>query len=122
MKKLCFLLTLAVCGFSLALQAAPVLSETSARDYLKNGALVIDVRTVAEFKTKHLTNTINIPLAELKTKLPAQIADKRQVLLLHCQSGQRSGQAQAQLQALGYTNAFNLGSYDRAAKIVGGKD
>ncbi len=122
MNKFFFFLTLAVCGVSLALKAAPVLSETSARDYLKNGALVIDVRTAAEFKTKHLTNVVNIPLAELKAKLPAQIADKRTVVLLHCQSGQRSGQAQAQLQAMGYTNAFNLGSYDRAAKIVGGKD
>jgi len=33
----------------------------------------------------------------------------------------RSGMAKKKLNRLGYTSAFNLGSYGRAAQIVGGK-
>jgi hypothetical protein len=33
----------------------------------------------------------------------------------------RSGVARKKLTGLGYANAFNLGSYERAAQIVGGK-
>ncbi len=118
MNKLFLLLTAAILGLMLELQAAPVLPEASARDYLKNGALVIDVRTAGEFQAGHLTNAINIPLNELKGKLPRQIPDKSKVLLLHCQSGRRSSLAETQLRTMGYTNAFNLGSYGRAESIL----
>jgi phage shock protein E len=120
MKKKFLLLTVVILGFMLELQAAPVLPEASARDYLKNGALVIDVRTVEEFQAGHLTNVINIPLNELKEKLPRQVSDKGKVLLLHCQSGRRSGIAEAQLRAMGYTNSFSIGSFEQARKILTG--
>ena len=120
MKKKFLLLTVVILGFMLELHAAPVLPEASARDYLKNGALVIDVRTVEEFQAGHLTNVINIPLNELKEKLPRQVSDKGKVLLLHCQSGRRSGIAEAQLRAMGYTNAFSIGSFEQARKILTG--
>jgi rhodanese-related sulfurtransferase len=49
------------------------------------------------------------------------VRDKNQALLLHCQSGVRSGVARKKLIALGYPNAFNLGSYGRAMQIVNEK-
>ena len=114
MKKMILLLVLGVFGLSLPLRSAPALPESVAQEYLKNGALVIDVRTMAEFQAKHLTNVINIPLDELKAKLPQQITNRAQVLLLHCRSGRRSGLAETELRAMGYTNAFNIGSYEQA--------
>jgi phage shock protein E len=96
------------------------ISAKEALDYLKNGALVIDVRTAAEFASGHLPNAINLPLDEIESNLPRRVKDKNQALLLHCQSGMRSGVAQRKLKALGYPNAFNLGSYGRAARIVNG--
>lgn len=97
------------------------LPEAEAREYLKRGALVVDVRTVAEFQTKSLTNVINIPLDEVKTKFPTLVTNKSDVVLLHCRSGRRSGIAAGQLQALGYTNVFNIGSFEKAEKILGTK-
>jgi rhodanese-related sulfurtransferase len=97
------------------------ISSTEAAAHLKNGALVIDVRTAGEFASGHLPNTINIPLGEIESTLPRQVKDKSQVLLLHCQAGGRSSQARKKLIALGYLNAFNLGSYSRAAQIVADK-
>ena len=49
------------------------------------------------------------------------VKDKNKVLLLHCTTGIRSNLAKKRLIALGYKNAFNLGSYDRAEKIVSGR-
>ncbi|HTI99126.1 MAG TPA: rhodanese-like domain-containing protein [Dongiaceae bacterium] len=101
------------------LQAGTFVAEATAREYLKAGAPVIDVRSADEFKAGHLPHAINIPLDGIKTNLPPRFPDKGQVLLLHCHSGRRSGMAETELKSLGYTNVFNLGGYDRAQAIVG---
>jgi phage shock protein E len=96
--------------------------QTSAKEaqaLLKNGALVIDVRNSEEYNSGHLVSAINIPLDEIEETLPRHVKDKTEALLLHCQSGMRSGIARKKLKALGYTRAYNLGSYRRAAQIVG---
>ena len=85
---------------------------------LKQGALVIDVRSPAEYNTGHLQGAINLPLPQIDSLITGQVKDKNQVLLLHCQSGTRSGMAKKRLNALGYTRVHNLGSYDRAAHII----
>jgi phage shock protein E len=97
------------------------ISPGDAQSYLRNGALVMDVRSPAEFASGHLPGAINIPLAELDTALPRRVKDKNQVLLLHCQSGMRSGVAAKKMKLLGYANSFNLGSYSRAAQLVNSK-
>ena len=95
------------------------ISPASAKAYLASGALVIDVRSPGEFASGHLGNAINIPLPEIETAVPRRVKDKSKVLLLHCQSGMRSGVASKKLKRLGYANTYNLGSYSRAAQLVG---
>ena len=97
------------------------ISAASTQSYLKNGALVIDVRSPGEFASGHLPSAINVPLPEIETALPRRFKDKNQVLLLHCQSGMRSGVASKKLKHLGYVNSFNLGSYGRAVKLTNSK-
>jgi phage shock protein E len=103
----------------LALKRLGLISAETARNYLKQGALVVDVRSVEEFKAGHLSKAVNIPLGELQDRLPRRVPDKSQVLLLHCLSGTRSGLAKRALKSTGYANVFNLGSYSRARRIVG---
>jgi phage shock protein E len=103
------------------LRHSGLISSQDAAAHLKRGALVIDVRSEAEFASGHLPSAINLPLGELEWSLPLKVKDKNQVLLLHCQAGGRSAEAKKKLIALGYLNAFDLGSYDRAAQIVRGK-
>ena len=98
------------------------ISAKDALEKVRNGALVIDVRSPGEFNSGHLTTAINIPLDEIETALPKRVKDKNQVLLLHCASGMRSGMAKSKLNGMGYTNAFNLGSYGRAEEIIGKSD
>lgn len=102
----------------MTMSKAGQISAKDAEAHLKNGALVIDVRTPGEFSSGHLTNAVNIPLDEIETAVPSRFKDKSQVLLLHCASGMRSGMARKKLNRLGYTNAFNLGSFGRAEKII----
>ena len=96
-----------------------LVSAAKAKEHLKRGAIVIDVRTPAEFNRGHLQRAINMPFDDVETLVSRRVTDKDQVLLLHCQSGMRSGVARKKLTALGYTRAFNLGSYRRAARITG---
>lgn len=115
------LIILAVIAIIYFLKRAGQISPKAALTHLKNGALVIDVRSPAEFNSGHLPNAINLPLQEIEVVLPRRIKDKNQLLLLHCQSGVRSGVAKRKLNGLGYANAFNLGSYGRAARVVSSK-
>jgi phage shock protein E len=100
------------------IKRAGQISASPARVHLKNGALVIDVRSADEFNSGHLPVAINLPLDELETALPRQVKDRNQVLLLHCLSGTRSGLAKIKLKRMGYPNVFNLGSYGRAERIL----
>jgi phage shock protein E len=105
----------------LLLKRSGQISSKDALVHFKTGAMVIDVRSPGEFKSGHLLNAINLPLDEIETAVPRRVKDRSQVLLLHCQSGMRSGVAKGKLKGLGYVNAFNLGSYARAASILKGK-
>lgn len=120
MKWTLLLVAVALLVFVLRMKASSTLPSATAREHLKKGALLVDVRTVAEYSAGHLTNAVNIPLDEIQQTLPRRVPDKRQVVLLHCRSGRRSGSAEQQLRALGYTNVFNVGSYGRAEKLVNG--
>ena len=115
------LIIAAVVAVVFMLKTTGQISAKDALAHLKNGALVIDVRSLGEFTSGHLTKAINIPLDEIETALPKRVKDKSQGLLLHCASGMRSGMAKSKLNGLGYANAFNLGSYGRASKIVSAK-
>ncbi len=110
-----------VVGFILVfywLKRRSQISQEDARTHLSNGALLVDVRTPSEFNSGHLPNAVNVPLDQIEMKLPRRLKDKNQPVLLHCQSGMRSGVAMKKLKSLGYANAFNLGSYGRAARMV----
>ncbi len=101
----------------LALKRAALVAPQTARDYLKQGAKVIDVRNPDEFQSGHLSMAINLPLDEIAQRITREAPDKDTILLLHCLGGFRSGVAQRSLRQMGYTRVFNLGSLGRAQKI-----
>ncbi len=101
-----------------ALKRMSFVPAGKARQLLREGALVVDVRSPAEFAAGHVAGAVNVPLGSLDSEAPTRFLSKDQALLLHCLSGARSGMARTQLQRLGYANVFNLGSYGRAEAIV----
>jgi phage shock protein E len=103
----------------LLLKRLTLVGPAAARDWLNKGALVIDVRSEGEFQERHLPGAINIPLGQLREEIVRRAPDKEQPLLLHCLSGARSGLCRRILKQAGYGHVFNLGSYGRAARILG---
>lgn len=70
---------------------------------------IVDVRSVAEFNSGHVAESINIPLQLLEEKLE-KIKALTQPLILCCASGGRSGQAQHYLSQLGI-ECYNAGGW-----------
>jgi phage shock protein E len=111
------LIGVAIAAF-LVLKRLTLVGPETAREWWKKGAKVIDVRSEAEFQERHLPGAINIPLSRLSDEIVRCAPDKEQTILLHCLSGGRSGIGKGVLKRMGYRNAFNLGSYRRAEKIL----
>ena len=103
----------------LVLKRLMLLRPAAARALVEKGARVIDVRSEGEFQERHLPGAVNVPLDRLRDEIARHAPDKEQPLLLHCLSGARSAMGKASLRKMGYPNVFNLGSYGRAAKILG---
>ncbi len=71
--------------------------------------IILDVRTVEEFRDKHIPGAINIPNETIGTDDIPELRDKDQLILVYCRSGNRSKQASEKLAALGYTNIVEFG-------------
>ena len=77
---------------------------------VKDGAIILDVRTSGEFSTGHIKGSINIPvnaLAHNLTKLKA----KNKPVITCCASGMRSASAKSILQSNGFSDVYNGGSW-----------
>ena len=115
-----FLIVLVIAVAYIYMKRAGQISSKEAQEYLRNGAMVIDVRSMNEFESGHIIQAQNMPLDRVEMMVSSTVKDKNKVLLLHCSTGVRSNMAKKKLEALGYKNVFNLGSYERAGKIVTG--
>ena len=85
---------------------------------LKEGALLIDVRTPGEFSTNSVPGSRNYPLDQLEVLIPGADISKDQNILLFCRSGSRSGIGTQKLKSLGYQNVFNLGAFGNAMETA----
>jgi rhodanese-related sulfurtransferase len=88
------------------------------REMIRNGAVIIDVRTDGEYSRANIKESVHVPLSELKENIEKVVIDKEKTVLLHCRSGSRSFAAKRMMKKLGYNNVFNIGSFGRAKKIV----
>lgn len=84
--------------------------KTNYNELMKEGAVIIDVRTPAEFNSGHISGSKNIPLNRLSGEL-GKIKDKNKPVITCCASGMRSGSAKGILRSSGYTNVYNGGSW-----------
>lgn len=72
------------------------------------GAILLDVRTVEEYKEGRVPGSKNLPLSDI-AKIASVTSDKDDHLYVYCLSGGRSMQAVGKLQQLGYKNVKNIG-------------
>ena len=70
--------------------------------------LVLDVRTPKEFAAGHIPGAVNQDVLADGFKGAVEKLERSRTYLVHCASGRRSQQACQQMQALGFTNLFEL--------------
>lgn len=71
-------------------------------------AVVLDVRSMAEFKQGHIVNAVNLPLNGLGNNLKQLEKHRDKPIVAVCRSGSRSGAACRMLQKNGFENVKNL--------------
>ena len=84
-------------------------AEPGARDAMRAGAKLIDVRTTTEFAAEHLAGAVNIPVDELPRRL-AEVGEKSAPVVVYCRSGKRSARAKKILQDAGFKQVHDLGA------------
>ena len=76
--------------------------------FLKDGAVLVDVRSPQEYREGHIESATLIPEYELMSKHSKTFKSKDEIIILYCSNGLRSKKAQQKLEKLGYTNVYNL--------------
>lgn len=87
-------------------------SENSAEELstlIKNGAVLVDVRTPQEYSEGNVPKSLNIPLGELQQNLKK--LNPQQDIIVFCRSGNRSSQAKSILEKNGFTKVVNGGTW-----------
>jgi phage shock protein E len=83
--------------------------EDKIKDFQSRGAIIIDVRTPAEYSQGAITGSKNIPLQSISSKIN-EIKKLNKPVIACCASGMRSGNAAAILNAQGI-EAINGGGW-----------
>jgi len=82
-------------------------SGTEAKEQIKSGSVLLDVRTARERTLHSISGSIHIPLHELGSRLKDLEKHKSKEIICYCASGSRSVSAAAKLKKAGF-NAANL--------------
>ena len=75
---------------------------------MNQGALLLDVRTQAEFDSGHIRDARHLPQEQVAGAGESLKKFKDKVIVACCESGMRSGAAARALQAQGFTKVVNL--------------
>ena len=74
---------------------------------IESGALLVDVRSKAEFDKGHLDGAIHIDWDETVALMQAIGMNTQRPVVFYCRSGNRAGKSIIELKTRGYTNIFN---------------
>ena len=80
---------------------------------VEGGALLLDVRTEAEYHEQHLPNSLLIPHDQIGKRIGEVVSavggDKQKPIVVFCRRGGRAATAKQVLLANGFTEVTNLG-------------
>ena len=87
------------------------ISATQARELMTRypNAIILDVRSEGEFATGHIPGAILLPDFEISAGAEDVLTDKYALILVYCQSGNRSRGATSLLMSMGYMNVYDFG-------------
>ncbi|MDX2375854.1 rhodanese-like domain-containing protein [Microbacterium sp. LRZ72] len=114
MRRLLAVLAL-VLGLSGALAACAVGEEAG----VGPDAVIIDVRTPAEYDEGHLEGAVNIDVSASDFDERMSQLDPDGEYFVYCRTGNRSAQAAERMEDLGFGDVTDLGSFGEAQEATG---
>jgi len=114
--------------FSRARSGGQSVGPLDAVRLLNQGALMLDVRTTAEFDSGHVIDARHVPQDQLAQSAETLKKYREKVVIACCESGMRSGAAARVLRTQGFTKVVNLRGGLQAWRaenlplVKGGKD
>lgn len=79
-------------------------------ELVKQGAIILDVRSKGEYASGHIKGSIHIALDQLSRNLD-RLKDQNKTIITCCASGMRSASAKSILKSKGYKSVYNGGSW-----------
>ncbi|QBN18477.1 rhodanese-like domain-containing protein [Flavobacterium nackdongense] len=87
-------------------------------ELVKNGAIILDVRSKGEYAGGHIKGSLNISVDTLRNNL-GKLKDKNKPIITCCASGMRSASAKSILISNGYTQVYNGGGWSSLQNKIG---
>ncbi|KFF01117.1 sulfurtransferase [Chryseobacterium formosense] len=110
---------LILCGIILAIYVVYRIYKYQTLDegldkLIKNGAIILDVRTEKEYKTGHIAGSQNISLGEIRERYTE--LDKNKTYITVCSHGLRSVKVENILKEKGFKHIHNGGAWSDLQK------
>lgn len=87
------------------------------KQLIREGAIILDVRTSEEFVAGHIEGAINIPVEKLRENL-VSLANKQGIIIACCTNGSKSWYAKNLLDSTGYRQVYDGGSWTKLQRIL----
>lgn len=91
--------------------------KTDYAQLIKDGAIILDVRSKGEYAIAHIPGSLNISVDTLAGQMK-KLPSKSTPIITCCASGMRSGVAKNLLKANGYTHVINGGNWFNLQKKI----
>ncbi|UBB90382.1 rhodanese-like domain-containing protein [Candidatus Kaistella beijingensis] len=79
--------------------------EKTIKEWVNEGAMIVDVRTPSEFSEGSIENAVNIPLNEIESRISE--FENKPAVIVFCRSGSRSAMARTILSKHQIPNLYN---------------
>ncbi|QCR21285.1 rhodanese-like domain-containing protein [Pontibacter sp. SGAir0037] len=102
-------------------QGTPEVKRLTAEAYKEQharqkGAVLLDVRTPAEYTKGHLKKAKNVDFLAGEVDSAMHTWNKSDTYYIYCATGNRSGKAAKLLQEAGFEHVYNIGGYEDLEK------
>ena len=86
------------------------ITATQAKELMgRYSAIILDVRSASEFARGHIQGAILLPDYDIKYSAENILTDTNELILVYCQSGNRSRAATSLLLSMGFVNVYDFG-------------
>lgn len=99
------------CEKSLIEEKSQIIDTISLNEWknkISSDVIILDIRTLQEFNSGNIDNSINIDFYSPNFKEELSKLDKNKTYLIYCRSGNRGNQALKIFEELGFREVYNL--------------